>query len=488
MRRIGSRCGNVTNGAARWRRAALVGLVALAAAVLPGSGASLPDGADAVAGSVTVVLHGQGRVTSSPAGRIDCPGTCSFTFTAPAELTLRAVPADGWATADLAFCGERSECTVTLNDFSYTLHAYFRPRALLQLWPNGEGGVAVAPPGTDHLGEPTDGACTPDNATVQSGCELYYLPGTSVTATAAAAPGRTFLGWSPHGCPGTGRCVLRLGDDATTIVARFTPLDVRVRLGGEGGSVVSEPPGIACPPKCDAPFPAGSAVTLVARPDPSAPFLSWKFGCTPSASDPSRCTLTATNWPNWVGVALGRDDEIGEPTTVSVLFDVAREGQGAVVGREIDCGSTCEHLYRFGTQEELRARPAAGWRFTQWRGACARASACVLHVGPVTSVGAVFTENLVPKLLRVGTSGRRGERSVAVRVSVRHAAQLRLRLRRDGSSRVLADRRFPLRGGTSTVALRVPARAAPGRYRLSIAISDGRGGGRTYTRALRLGR
>ena len=473
-----------------WRRrhVGLAALAVLAAAALPGSSSSLPDGAAAAAGTVTVVVHGQGRVTSIPAGTIDCPNTCSFTFTAPATLTLQAAPANGWAAAELAFCGERSQCTITLGDFPYTVHAYFRPRALLQLWPNGEGAVAVSPPGTDWRGEAADGTCTPQNATVQSGCELYYLPGTTATATAAAVPNQTFLGWSAHGCPGTDRCVLRLADDATTLVARFTPLDVRVRLGGDGtGSVVSEPAGIACPPTCEAPFPAGSQVTFVARPDPAKPFLSWKFGCTPSPADPRRCTLTVTNWPNWVGVALGRDAEIGEPTTVSVLFDVAREGEGAVVGRELDCGSKCEHLYRFGTQEELRARPAAGWRFTQWRGACARGSACMLHVGPVTSVSAVFTENLAPRLLRVSATGRAADRRIAVRLSVQHAAQLRLRLRREGSTRVIADRRYALRGGATTVALRLPARAAAGRYRLSIAVSDGQRGGRTYTRVLRVG-
>lgn len=488
MRPSGSRCGTRTRGRLG-PRAGLAALVSLAAAALPASGSGLPERAAAAAGTVTVVVHGQGRVTSVPAGTIDCPGTCSLTFTAPRELTLRAAPADGWATAELALCGERSECTMTLGEFPYTLHVYFRPRVLLQLWPNGEGAVAVSPPGTDRLGEPTDGTCTRQNATVQSGCELYYLPGTIVTASATALTNRTFLGWSAHGCPGTSQCVLRLTDDAATLVARFTPLDVRVRLGGDGtGSVVSEPPGIACPPTCEAPFPAGSQVTFVARPDAARPFLSWKFGCTPSPADPRRCTLTVTNWPNWVGVALGEDDEISEPTTVSVLFDVVREGEGAIVGRELDCGSRCEHRYRFGTQEELRARPASGWRFTEWRGACARGSACVLHVGPVTSVGAVFTENLAPRLLRVRASGRGTGRRIAVSVSVRHAAQVRLRLRRDGSTAVLADRRYALRGGSTTVALRVPARAAAGRYRLSIALSDGLGGGRTYTRVLRLGR
>ena len=58
---------------------------------------------------------------------------------------------------------------------------------------------------------------------------------------------------------------------------------------------------------CTAPFPYGAEVTLIARPDPAAPFLSWKFGCTPAATDPRRCVLTATNRPNWVGVAIVAD-------------------------------------------------------------------------------------------------------------------------------------------------------------------------------------
>ena len=46
--------------------------------------------------------------------------------------------------------------------------------------------------------------------------------------------------------------------------------------GGNGtGSIVSEPPGIACPPTCTAPFPASSQVTLIASPDAASPFLSW---------------------------------------------------------------------------------------------------------------------------------------------------------------------------------------------------------------------
>jgi hypothetical protein len=276
--------------------------------------------------------------------------------------------------------------------------------------------------------------------------------------------------------------------DDVSLVARFTPLEVRVIKGGNGsGSIVSEPAGISCPPTCTAPFPAGTRVTLVARPDPATPFLKWKFGCTVAPTDPTRCTLAATNRPNWVGVALGEDDEIGVPTNLSVLFDVAREGEGNVVGRQLDCGGTCERRYGFGAEEELQARPAGGWRFTSWRGACAKQPTCRLYVGPVTSVAARFTENLVPQLLGVTPSGKKKARKVTVRLSVTHQALVRFQLRRQGKTKLLADRRFPLVGGTNRVALTIPAGVAAGRLRLTIAVSDGLGGGRTWNRVVKVG-
>jgi len=482
----GSRCGTASHGSfgPRATKTACAALVALFACALPAAGSEQR----ALAGSATIVVHGQGRVLSEPAGAIDCPGDCSHTFSGSTSLTLRAAPASGWVTADNAFCGETDVCTVSLNDFGYTLHVYFRPRAKLQLWPNGEGAITLSPTPADWRGEPDQTPCAPDTAFDGTGCELYYLPGTTVTATATAAPSSTFLGWSARGCSGTGACTVTLNRDSTSLVARFTPLEVRVIRAGDGtGSIVSEPAGIACPPTCRAPFPYGADVTLVARPDPASPFLSWKFGCTPSPADPRRCSLSVTNRPNWVGVAVGEDDQIGQPTTLSVLFDVALEGQGSVRGRELDCGGTCEHRYTFGSQEELRASPASGWRFTGWNGACAKEPMCRLYVGPVTSVAAQFTENLVPELLRVQASGKRAGRKLTVRLSVRHAAQARLQLRREGAKKLLAERIYRLSQGASTLVLAVPATAKPGRLRLTVAVSDGLGGGRTYTRVLTVG-
>jgi hypothetical protein len=475
MYRKGSRCGIVI---------ASLALLALLLSALPASGSRIPA---APTGSVTIVIHGQGRVTSDPAGSIDCPTSCSLSFAGSRTLTLRAAPASGYATAELAFCGEVDVCTVSLNDSASTLDVYFRPRVKLQLWPNGDGTITVTPPPADRRGEPTPAACTLPNPFDDTGCEFYYLPGASVTAIASAGPTSTFLGFSTPTCSNTSFCTLNLGRDSS-LVARFSPLEVRVIPRGNGsGGIVSEPPGIACPPTCTAPFPAGSQVTLVATPDPATPFLKWKFGCTVSPSDPRRCTLTATNRPNWVGVALGEDAEIGVPTTLAVLFDIARVGNGAITGLELDCGAKCEHRYVFGTREELRARPSEGWRFTRWSGACGKAATCSLYIGPVTTLGALFTENLAPQLQSVKATGQKAARRLRVRLSVRHAAFVRLQLRREGAAKVLADRRFELRGGTSTIVLALPARVKAGRLRLTISVSDGLGGGRTYFRIVKVG-
>jgi hypothetical protein len=211
--------------------------------------------------------------------------------------------------------------------------------------------------------------------------------------------------------------------------------------------------------------------------------VSWKVGCTVSTADPRRCSTTVTNSPTWVGVALGVDEDVPVPATLEVLFGVEREGRGAVSGRELSCGTECESLYAFGEREDLRARPASGWRFGGWIGACGRVPTCGLHVGPVTTIGARFVENLVPRLLGVTASGRR----VTVRLSVRHRAQARVQVRRAGSAVVLAQRRFEVGAGTTSLAVPLPPGTRPGRVRVALSVSDGMGGGRAWTRVVRVG-
>jgi hypothetical protein len=186
-------------------------------------------------------------------------------------------------------------------------------------------------------------------------------------------------------------------------------------------------------------------------------------------------------------VAIGEDDTIGVPSVVSVLFEVAPAGRGHVRGGGIDCGERCSGTYTFGRPETLAAVPSAGWRFTRWLGACEPRPRCTLLVGPVTSLGVTFTENLAPRLLSLTTRRRAGVRQVVVRVGTAHAARAVVRMRRVGAAAVLAARTYAVHGGTTTLVRAVGAARPAGRYRIVVALSDGRGGGRTFTRIRKLG-
>ncbi len=53
-----------------------------------------------------------------------------------------------------------------------------------------------------------------------------------------------------------------------------------VRSGPGGGSVRSLPRGIDCGQDCTAPFPRGTAVQLIATPEPGSRFVEWRGACT----------------------------------------------------------------------------------------------------------------------------------------------------------------------------------------------------------------
>jgi len=90
-------------------------------------------------------------------------------------------------------------------------------------------------------------------------------------------------------------------------------------------------------------------------------------------------------------------------------------------------------------------------------------------------------------LQSVKATGTRAGRKLTIRLSVRHAAQVRVRLRRDGIAKIIADRRFALKGGANAATLPLSGTLEPGRFRLVISVSDGLGGGRTYFRVVKVG-
>jgi len=130
------------------------------------------------------------------------------------------------------------------------------------------------------------------------------------------------------------------------------------KLGAGGGSVQDSSGAIACGATCLADFRAAQVVTFTATPDPSSRFAGWSGAC--SGVSPS-CSLT-----------ISADATIGATFLKKLaLLSVRRIGSGTVKSRpgSLDCGRKCSARLAPGIVT-LTARPATGWRFARWQGAC----------------------------------------------------------------------------------------------------------------------
>jgi hypothetical protein len=221
------------------------------------------------------------------------------------------------------------------------------PTATLTVSVTGAGSVDVSV--VDPSGLPSAFVCPPD-------CTAELPVGSSVTLTPSA--GSTLLSWGGV-CDGTlpdVPCMFPLDGDSTVDVV-FAEATVTIVKTGSGTGVVEFGDGSvthACGSICSAVFPAGTAVTVVVRPDPGSAFTGWTTGpclpllasCTfplPSigatltatfAATDTRCTIIGTPGPDvisgtpfadWI-CALGGDDVArGEAGNDVVLGEAGRD-------------------------------------------------------------------------------------------------------------------------------------------------------------------
>jgi hypothetical protein len=112
-------------------------------------------------------------------------------------------------------------------------------------------------------------------------CSESLASGTSVTLTAAAAPGSAFNGWS-GACTGTGDCTVTMSA-TRSVTASFALLSSHTlsvtRSGNGSGTVTSSPAGIDCGATCSHGFTDGTSVTLTALADTASTFEGWSGAC-----------------------------------------------------------------------------------------------------------------------------------------------------------------------------------------------------------------
>jgi hypothetical protein len=301
------------------------------------------------------------------------------------------------AAAALAGAGAIGLCAVTIAPGDGRAHT--AASVVLQVAPRGLGSVTADPPGRrsdDQL------ASTCSNNIAQQDCPWSYERGTRVTLTAKpdSATGRTFAGWSTPDCPGTGTCTVLLDDDTTSIVARFTPLRLAVRLSTPGaGTINTDPAGSECKQAIhDATyhlcreFPPGTRVTVNVTPGSSHTVTGWNPGC--EQVGPTSCAIIVLDEATWVGALLDNDPRLNLPTTITVQFKLRKNGSGSgrVTASKLDCGSDCADEYGYATSLTLTAAPDEGSTFDGWGGVCAATQTrCTVPIGPITAIDARFT-------------------------------------------------------------------------------------------------
>ena len=322
-----------------------------------------------------VGTDGNGTLTSRD-GRIFCGSRCSARYRRGAVVSLQATPNrffafDHWA----AGCVGTSPACFVVVDASKTVRAAFgRTTARLSLAVGGPGTVVSAPPGI---------SCGEDGAL----CSAEFPAGTTVTLTPAPASDGIFGLWTgPCAGSGQGPCTLVVDGNVDVMAAfRHTdpdPNEPLLTVTPQGVRVTSEPPGIDCPPTCQAEFPSGTVVTL------RGAVSKWNGACVGSLAS---CVVIVDNSD---GVGTGGPQPPPPPRQFGVNISVS--GPGLVSGQGgIRCGRTtlfdCEGLFAEGATVVLRARPGRRGRFLFWRGFCTgKKKTCSVRVTAPKTVQALF--------------------------------------------------------------------------------------------------
>lgn len=320
--------------------------------------------------ALTVTPDDQGSIKSNLAG-IDCGLVCSAAFPVNTTITLTASPASGfsfigWSGACSVAIG--NTCQVKLNE-AKNVSANFVPTYPLTITnANKAGGSIISADRRINCG-PT--------------CRHRYMSGTSVTLIATPMTGFSFSGWS-RACSGMANTCQVTLNAAKIATANFTPnyLLTVTNSNKIGGAIVSDTSSIDCGSICSAIYIYPADVVLSAVPASGYTFTGWSGDC--ATSSPLNCKVT---------VNTRKTVTANFATSYIVTVTNSNKAGGTVTSADgrIDCGANCSVGYASGTSVTLTAKPAGGFSFTGWSGACVgTAASCTIAATSAKTITANF--------------------------------------------------------------------------------------------------
>ena len=136
--------------------------------------------------------------------------------------------------------------------------------------------------------------------------------------------------------------------------------------------------GFSCAASCTATLDNGRQIVLTGQPGKGSRLLRWQGACSGSGT----CNLTMDGAKSATAV-FG-------PAVFTLTVAVTGKGRVTSTPSGISCTSRCSHKYAGGKNVRLTPKPAKGFRFGGWSGACHGTGACTLSLSQDRAVGASF--------------------------------------------------------------------------------------------------
>jgi hypothetical protein len=428
--------------------------------------------------ALTVSFSGEGRVTSSAQGVIDCGSNCWTSFSGGGHVTLNATPAsgfvfDGWA----GDCSGTGACDVAVTSLLSVVAVFKRssiPSGTSTLTINnnepgngqGQGRIRISWPG--HSEDCNAGSCDINGVPNKVRVKIQPLTGPN-----------TVVDDYGGACRGTAQqCVVVLDQDAgvTTSFKNAGTLTTSYGLNltrSDGGSVTSVPPGINCggDTGCRAAFKRTISVRLTANATNGYTFGGWSGDC----SGGGGCTVSMTVSRTISAAFRAQRDQVRVTKIGRGIGTITTEPNG------IQCGAVCSYSFRHGSALTLHATPNGRSRFRGWGGACTGKKPCSLTITATVDVAAAFDRCAASELSRFSASATRG--AVTIRVSLADRATARVRLLRGRAT--LASKMFGnLSAGAKTLRVPAPRRAGAGNAKVELQLKDICGRTRALSRSI----